>query len=459
MRTAELAGRCVAVWGIGAEGRAAAVTARRAGAGDIVAVVDGDPPAPVVAAWSGAGLADVPVVTRGDRAGTAALGRADVVVMSPGVSLYRDEVRTLVAGGVSVTSGTQLFLAEHGGRTVAVTGSKGKSTVTRLAAQLLSAAGQEVVAAGNVGAPLLDLLPDPPALVVAEVSSYQAALVTSPPRIAVLTALFPDHLPWHGGVARYYRDKLRVVAGAAAVLVNGADPGVRERLADRDAALAAAIVFGTPDATVRVAGDVVMVGDRPVLPLRRSRLPGAHNALNVAGAVAVLDALGIDVVRLSGRLEDALARFAPLPHRLEPVAVVRDVTFVDDSLATSAQAAVAACEAYPGRPLTLLAGGLDRGIDYEPLVRYLHGRVARTPVVLVAMGEAGRRLAAGVAAAAPGIASDVADDVGDGVRLAAARTPCGGVVLFSPAAPSPPEYGSYERRSAAFVAAVRGLTQ
>ena len=83
------------------------------------------------------------------------------------------------------------------------------------------------------------------------------------------------------------------------------------------------------------------------MPLRRSRLPGAHNALNVAGAVAVLDALGIDVVRLSGQLEDALARFAPLPHRLEPVAVVRDVTFVDDSLATSAQAAVAACEAYP----------------------------------------------------------------------------------------------------------------
>ena len=75
------------------------------------------------------------------------------------------------------------------------------------------------------------------------------------------------------------------------------------------------------------------------------------------------------------------------------------------------------------------------------------------------MGEAGRRLAAGVAAAAPGIAREVADDVGDGVRLAAARTPCGGVVLFSPAAPSPPEYGSYERRSAAFVAAVRGLTQ
>ena len=120
VRTAELAGRRVAVWGIGGEGRAAAVTARRAGAGDVVAVVDGDPPAPAIAAWSEAGLADVPVVTRGDGrtgAGTAALARADVVVMSPGVSLYRDEVRALVAGGVAVTSGTQLFLAEHGGRT------------------------------------------------------------------------------------------------------------------------------------------------------------------------------------------------------------------------------------------------------------------------------------------------------------------------------------------------------
>jgi len=458
VRTAELAGRRVAVWGIGAEGRAATRTALRAAAREVCAVVDGDPPPAALAAWSAAGLGAVRVAGAAEPAGSAALAAADVVVLSPGVSPYRDDVGALARRGAAVTSGTQLFLADHGGRTVAVTGSKGKSTVTRLTAHLLAAAGHDAVAAGNIGMPLLDLLPDPPGLVVGEVSSYQAALVASPPWVAVLTALFPDHLPWHGGVGRYYRDKLRVVAGAGAVLANGADPGVRARLADRDPALGAAVAYGSPDARVRVAGAVVLAGDRPVLPLRRSRLPGAHNAVNVAAAVAVLDVLGVDLVGLSGRLEAALAGFAPLRHRLEPVATVGGLMFVDDSLATSAQAAVAACEAYPDRPLTLLVGGLDRGIDYRPLVTYLQARAARTSLVLVAMGEAGRRIAADVSTAAPdGVPIEIVDDAGDGARVAAKVTPPGGVVLFSPAAPSPPEHGGYRHRSAAFVTAVRAL--
>jgi UDP-N-acetylmuramoyl-L-alanine---L-glutamate ligase len=129
------------------------------------------------------------------------------------------------------------------------------------------------------------------------------------------------------------------------------------------------------------------------------------------------------------------------------------VTYVDDSLATSAQAAIAACEAYPGRALTLLVGGLDRGIDYAPLVGYLERRAERTPLTVVALNAAGRRIAAGLRRPL----LETADDLADAVRVAAKLTPPGGVVLFSPAAASPPEAGSYEQRSAAFVAAVRAL--
>jgi UDP-N-acetylmuramoylalanine--D-glutamate ligase len=216
-----------------------------------------------------------------------------------------------------------------------------------------------------------------------------------------------------------------------------------------DGALYDAIRYGADGDRVRVVDGAVVVGDDAVLPLARSRLPGAHNAVNVAAAVAVLDALGVPLP-VPG-LQDALAAFAPLPHRLEPVGTVDGVTFVDDSLATSAQAAVAACEAYADRPLTLLVGGLDRGIDYAPLVRYLSAR--RPAVTVVAMGEAGRRIAAGL----DGLPAEAADDVASAVRIAAKLTPPGGAVLFSPAAASPPEYGSYERRSAAFVDAVREL--
>jgi UDP-N-acetylmuramoylalanine--D-glutamate ligase len=450
VRRRDLAGRRVAVWGIGREGRAAARTAVDAGAADVVALVDGEPPVPVLAA----GAAEVPVVA----AGSAWEG--DVVVLSPGVSRYRPEVVTLETRGVHVTNGTELYLAEQGARTVAVTGSKGKSTVTRLTADLLTAAGRDAVAAGNIGAALLDLLPDLPAdpaagpLVVAEVSSYQAALVASPARAAVLTSLFPDHLPWHGGVQRYYADKLRLLRAARTALVNAADPGVRAVLTDEGGQDGLdPVVFGSPGARVHVAGDAVVVDGRPALPLAGSRLPGAHNAVNVAAAVAVLDALGVDVPAASAQLEAALTGFAPLPHRLEPVRTVAGVTYVDDSLATSAQAAVAACEAYPERPLTLLVGGLDRGIDYGPLVAYLHRRGGRTSLAVVAMGAAGRRIVVDLGI----VHVESADGVADAVRMAAKLTPPGGVVLFSPAAASPAEYGTYEQRSAAFVAAVGEL--
>jgi UDP-N-acetylmuramoyl-L-alanine---L-glutamate ligase len=470
----DLTGRRVSVWGLGLEGRAGARAARDAGAADVVALVDASPGAldaridGWVDAWVDAGLGDVPVLPVAHGLPDA----VDILILSPGVSRYRPEVLAAEAHGVRVTNGTELYLAEQGRRTVAVTGSKGKSTVTGLTAHLLRATGRHVVPAGNIGRPLLDLLPELPAdptrgpLVVAEVSSYQAALVASPPWVAVLTSLFPDHLPWHGGVERYYADKLRLFAAqqteggdrSGVALVNGADAGVGRVLGEP--ALTGALIYGSPDARIRVAGieagleeRAVVVGEQRVLPLRRSRLPGAHNAVNVAAAVAVLDALGVDVGIHAAAAEEALAGFAPLPHRLEPVATVAGLTFVDDSLATSAQAAVAACEAFPGRPLTLLAGGLDRGIDYDPLVHYLQQRAAVTPLTLVAMGAAGRRIVAGV----PDVFAEVTDDVADAVRIAAELTPPGGVVLFSPAAPSPAEYGTYERRSATFAAAVRDL--
>jgi UDP-N-acetylmuramoylalanine--D-glutamate ligase len=456
LRVADLAARRVVVWGLGREGAAAARAALRAGAERVVAVTDTVPSPGELEAWTAGGLGVVPVRGLGE------LDTAEAVVLSPGVSRYRSEVEALSDRGVPVTGGTQLFLVEQGARTIVVTGSKGKSTVTRLTAHLLEAVGRQALAAGNIGAALLDLLPDLPPdpargpLVVAEVSSYQAALVTSPARAAVLTSLFPDHLPWHGGLERYYGDKLRLFAAGPAIrLVNGADPNVASMLGHR--ALAGADVYAAAGSRVRVEGAgadaVVVVAGVPVLALRGSRLPGAHNRVNVAAAVAVVDALGVDVAAERPRLEAALALFAPLPHRLEPVGTVGGVTFVDDTLATTAQAAVAACEAYPDRALTLLAGGLDRGIDYEPLIGYLRGRAHRTPLTVVAMGPAGGR----IVAALPALPVERTDDVFDAVRRAAKLTPSGGVVLFSPAAPSPVEYGTYERRSAAFAAAVREL--
>jgi UDP-N-acetylmuramoylalanine--D-glutamate ligase len=183
----------------------------------------------------------------------------------------------------------------------------------------------------------------------------------------------------------------------------------------------------------------------PTFSLKDARLPGTHNAINIAGAVAVLARAGINIQAEAERLEAALASFSPLPHRLEIINTVNSVTFVDDSLATTPQAAIAACKAFPSQPLTLLVGGLDRGVDYTPLITYLKERASRSAVALVAMGPAGRRIATSLNE----LDVCICDDVSEAVHLAASLT-SRGVVLFSPAAPSPAEYGTYEHRSDAF---------
>jgi UDP-N-acetylmuramoyl-L-alanine---L-glutamate ligase len=449
---AELAGRRTVVWGLGVEGRAAARAALRAGAVQVVAVTDDRPDPEALAHWKRVGLAHVPVVT-GNAAG--AVRGAEVLILSPGVSRYRPEIVAAERRGTLVTNGSALFLSEHAGRTIAVTGSKGKSTVTRLVAHLLDALGRDVVAAGNVGTSLLDLM-DTAQLVVAEVSSYQAALVRHGPSVAVLTCLFPDHLPWHGSVERYYGDKLRLLTcqrEGQHGLANGADPTIRS--IHTSGTLAGVELYACEHASVRIERGAVVCSDVPVLPLARSRLVGDHNAANMAGAVAVLAASGVDVRADAGRIEAALAAFSPLPHRLEVVASVAGVTFIDDSLATTPQAAIAACRAFPDRPLALLVGGLDRGVDYAPLVAYLEARAASSPVAVLAMGPAGRR----VAALIDGVTAHVCDDVTEAVHLGADLAGHDGIVLLSPAAASPDAYGSYRRRSLAFRTGVERLQQ
>jgi UDP-N-acetylmuramoylalanine--D-glutamate ligase len=469
VRLAELAGSRTVVWGLGVEGRAAARAAVRMGASQVVAVTDEVVEAAAAASWERAGLADVPVL-RGGAAETARRG-AEVLVVSPGVSRYRPEILAAERRGTRVTNGTALFLSEHADRTIAITGSKGKSTVTRLVAHLLGALGRDVVAAGNVGTSLLDLIDTDHHRVVAEVSSYQAALVDHGPDVAVLTALFPDHLPWHGSVERYYADKLRLLTRqreGGRACANGADPEVRARWSG--GRLEGVGLYASSDAEARVERGMLVYDDVAVLPLARSRLAGAHNAANMAGAVAVLAAAGVDVRAAAGRLREALVTFAPLPHRLEVIATARGVIFVDDSLATTPQAAIAACRAFPDRPLVLLVGGHDRGVDYAPLVAYLQARAACSPVSLLAMGAAGRRIATLI----EGVPVEVCDDVARAAHLggemagvrASGSEPVGGdpaglraVVLLSPAAPSPAPYGTYDRRSQAFRSGVEHLQQ
>jgi UDP-N-acetylmuramoylalanine--D-glutamate ligase len=427
VRLTELAGRRVGVWGHGREGRAAVRAALTAGAAGVV-VVDAVPPV------------DLPP---GVRAGSdvAELAGCDVVFRSPGISPYREDARALAAR-TTLTSGTGVALAEFAARdvpTLCVTGTKGKSTTSALAAVVLTAAGQPAVHAGNIGTPLLDVLLDgvltgsPPAPpLVVEVSSYQAAAVEGWSGWGAVTSLAPEHLDWHGDVETYYRDKLHVFAacGPGSVVVSPQARPVAEQHLD-------------PAVLVDPA-DVVPEARLPGFPLER--LSGVHNVANLHVALAACVRMGVDLDRSAEAVRAAVADFRALPHRLSPVATRNGVTFVDDALSTTPVSVRAAIDAFAGQQVTLIAGGQDRGLDYTDLAAAVVARAGTVQVLTIP--DTGARLAADIraAAAAAGVDAPVTEtgSLADAVAEALRTARPGGLVLLSPGAPSYNRFRNYE---------------
>ncbi|BCB78476.1 UDP-N-acetylmuramoyl-L-alanine--D-glutamate ligase [Phytohabitans flavus] len=439
MRLADLRGRSVAVWGSGREGVAAAAAiadhapARLVAVDDTVNFLSLD--------WSESRAKDVPLVTGDDC--HDALMAAEVIVRSPGVPQTHPWIVEARAREITVTGGSALWMADHAAATVGVTGSKGKSTTASLISHLLSATGRPNVLGGNIGVPLLDL-PDTDQYVL-ELSSYQCSDLTDSPRVAVVTALFPEHLDAHGGQEEYYRDKLNILAhNPETVVVNGLD----ERLAAEIGNLPA-VRAGLPD-SYHVRDEIVYraetrLFDRDVLPL-----VGRHNERNLCVALAVLEALGIDTVASADTLAATAKTFSALPHRLTEIEDPSGLTFVDDTLATSPYASMHAIDAYEGRPLTVIVGGTDRGLDYSPLREHLKGR----ELTVIGIPDSGQRIVDALEGL-PGVRTEVADDLIDAVRLARTVTPTDGAVLLSPAAPSYGRFRNFEHRSEVFVQAIR----
>jgi UDP-N-acetylmuramoylalanine--D-glutamate ligase len=424
VRLAELAGRRVGVWGHGREGRAAVRAALTAGAAEVV-VVDAVPPT------------DLPPGVQAG-ADVAALADCDVVFRSPGISPYREDARALAAR-TTLTSGTGVALAEFAARdvpTLCVTGTKGKSTTSALAAAVLVAAGRPAVHAGNIGTPLLDVLLDgvvagDTALVV-EVSSYQAAAVEGWSGWGAVTSLAPEHLDWHGDVETYYRDKLHVFAGCGpeSVVVSAQARPVAEQHLDP------AVLVDPADVVpgARLAG----------FPLER--LSGVHNVANLHVALAACVRMGVDLDRSADAVRAAVAGFRALPHRLSPVATRDGVTFVDDALSTTPVSVRAAIDAFAGQQVTLIAGGQDRGLDYSDLAAAVVARGGAVQVLTIP--DTGARFAADLraAAAAAGVDAPVTEtgSLADAVAEALRTARPGGLVLLSPGAPSYNRFRNYE---------------
>jgi len=380
------------------------------------------------------------------------IGRASLVIVSPGVPPDAPAVATARARGIPIWAEAELGLRALGDSVpyVAITGTNGKTTTTALAAHLLGTAGRRAIAAGNIGTPLCEIaLADRrPEVMAVELSSFQLHdMPTVRPTVGILTNLAPDHLDRYPSLEAYYRDKMALFAnadGRSLWVLNADDP---ESLRWTAAVVGGRRTFGLAAPADghfdRASGWLVI--DR-VRIARRAGLPllGDHNAANALAAALAVQAFGVD----ADAIATGWATVAPLNHRLEPVAERFGVLWINDSKATNVASTEVALRAMD-RPFVLLLGGRHKGEPYTKLGPLL-GRCR----VVIAYGEAGPLVVRDLEGVVP---VESGGDFADVLARAKAAAKPGDAVLLSPACSSYDMFQNYEERGRRFRAAVEAM--
>jgi UDP-N-acetylmuramoylalanine--D-glutamate ligase len=370
--------------------------------------------------------------------GLAELEHARAVVKSPGVPADAPVIAEARARGIPVIGEVELAWRLIPNEFVAVTGTNGKTTTTELIGHIHREAGLPVAVAGNVGTALstyVDALA-PEAVMVCEVSSFQLEdTVAFAPEGAVLLNLQRDHLDRHGTFEAYRAAKLKVFVnqGNDDVAVAPVGLGV-----DDLGGCARRVCFGTgPEAEMAERAGQLWWADEPLIATDEIRLRGAHNRLNAMAAAAVCLARGVD----ADAVRDGLRTFAGVEHRLEDVATVDGVLYVNDSKATNVDSTLVALASFARSPVHLILGGRGKGQDFTPL---------RAPVTA---GCASVELIGEAAPALRDVLGADARECGDlehALRAARAAAQPGDVVLLSPACASFDQFEDYEARGRAF---------
>ncbi|HEY4146321.1 UDP-N-acetylmuramoyl-L-alanine--D-glutamate ligase [Pinirhizobacter sp.] len=440
MHWTKLEGRRIAAWGFGREGRATLAWLRKR-LPDAPLALFCLPSEEDEARAFGQTLRSLDVRTAVPDDGL--LAAFDIVVKSPGISAYRSEILAARKRGTAFTSGTALWFAAHPrARTIAVTGTKGKSTTTAMIAHLSRSLGVRTALAGNIGLPLLELDGQEADVWAIELSSFQTAEAANVD-LGVVTSLYEEHLDWHGSVEQYVQDKLRLADASKALLINGQQGTLIERTHGHPGRF----FFGRPDGWHVEDGWIHRGSDR-VVQASIIPAPGAHNALNACAALAAIEHMGLDAVGAA----PALASFHALPHRLQPLGERDGITYINDSISTTPMATLAALETLQGKPVAVIVGGHDRGLDWHGFVDAVKDS---PPAAIVCQGKNGPRIHQLLEEARisnvtlhPDLASAF-----EYARLVIGKS---GTVLLSPGAPSFDQFKDYADRGRAF-ASMAGL--
>lgn len=368
------------------------------------------------------------------------------VLVSPGVALQHRLIQDALARGCNLISDIDLFVCSITQPLIAITGSNGKSTVTTMLGEMFTTAGKKAAVGGNLGIPALELLDENADYYVLELSSFQlerARLLDA--AAAVVLNVSPDHMDRYSDMQEYIQSKRNVYQGHGLMVINLDDPVVVQmREADRDT-----LTYSTRQhADFHVLHDeqeyLAYHGEK-ILSVSKLPLSGQHNISNALAALALGYALQVDKESMS----KALQNFRGLQHRMQIVAEVNGVVWINDSKATNVGACIAALQGFKDRVI-LIAGGDAKGADMALLAPVV--KVKAKAVVLIGKDA---HLIAQVLPTSVEVYE--ADSLPKAVELAAKLAVPGDHVLLSPACASLDQFKNYQQRGDVFSQAVQGL--
>ncbi len=447
MKIKDLSGKTIAVWGLGTEGKDVLGYLKSHNITKNFILIN-DVPCDKPRGFEACELYCENRVAEG-------VDKADVVIRSPGVSIYKPEI---LNNQNKVTTVTDLCLNEirynHPGcKIIAISGSKGKSTSVSALAFMLTKLGFKVGLGGNIGRPLIELMDGDYDFLVAEISSYQASDLTVSPHIAMFTNLFYVHSEWHTGHENYCRDKIHLIANQKdddCFWVNAQN----KQLVDYTEEFAARRKFyDVEDGFYAENGNLLYKGEK-ILGMADLKLNGMHNLDNLSGVFSIMLSLGLDIKKAAEILKD----FEPLPHRLQKVALKNGVLFINDSISTAPEAAIGAINSFEGN-LVLISGGQDNQQDYTEYAQCVEKN--HKVKAVITLYQTGPKIAKALCEQVK--RNDISLIEGDSLEKAVAlaydllQKNGGGTILFTPTSPSFGFYKNFMERGNHFIKVVEAL--
>ena len=375
----------------------------------------------------------------------------ELMVKNPGIPYDNDMVVRALEKKIPVITEVELAYLISEAPIIGITGSNGKTTTTTMIAQVLTAGGQNGLLSGNIGFPASQVAQTASSkdTLVMELSSFQLMGIEAfHPQIAVITNLMPTHLDYHGSVEEYAAAKWNIQKNMTAddyLVLNFNQDWAKEMASQAQATV---VPFSTTEKVdgAYLEGDMLTFRGEAIMQTAEIGVPGSHNIENALATIAVAKLRGID----NQTIKAVLSAFGGVKHRLQYVGQVNEVAFYNDSKSTNILATQKALSGFDNSKVILIAGGLDRGNEFDELVPDLKGLKK-----MVILGQSAARVKR--AADQAGVSYLDATDVRDAAHKAFAQAESGDIVLLSPANASWDMYSNFEVRGDEFLAAFEEL--